>query len=98
MFYVNTHCNCKGYFGSVWTAVYRFWAHLILAPKLGKPGKKKFAKVNIDILCKYFSFLAYQRSVQLLYETLDKLIEALTAFTIRQSFSFVDRQTDKFKD
>ena len=36
--------------------------------------------------------------MQLLYETLDKLIEALAAFTIRQSFSFVDRQTDKLKD
>ena len=39
----------------------------------------------MDISCKYFSFLAYQRSVQLLYETLDTLIEALTAFTVRQS-------------
>ena len=34
-------------------------------------------KVNIGILCEYFSFLAYQRSVQLLYETLNTLIEAL---------------------
>ena len=34
-------------------------------------------KVNIDISCKYFSFLAYQRSVQLSYETLGILIEAL---------------------
>ena len=40
-------------------------------------------KVNIDILCKYFSFLTYQRSVQLLYETLDILIEVLTAFTVQ---------------
>ena len=28
-------------------------------------------KVKMDILWKYFSFLAYQRSVQLLYDTLD---------------------------
>ena len=45
---------------------------------------------------KHFSFLAYQRCVQLLYETLDTLIEALTAFTA--NLSFVDRQTDKSKD
>ena len=32
----------KGCFRSVLTAVYRFWAHLIWAPKLGKPGKKSF--------------------------------------------------------
>ena len=42
-------------------------------------------KVNMGILNKHFSFLAYQRSVQLLYETLDTLIAALTAFTVRQS-------------
>ena len=47
-------------------------------------------KVNKDISRKYFSFLAYQRSLQFLYETLDTLIETLTAFT--------DRQTDKSKD
>ena len=44
---------------------------LIWVPKLGKPGKKFHVKVNIDILCKYFSFLAYQGSVQLLYEKSD---------------------------
>ena len=33
----------------------------------------------------YFSFLAYQKSVQLLYETLNTLIEALATFTVRQS-------------
>ena len=54
-------------------------------------------KVNIDISCKCFSLLVYQRSVQLLHETLDTLIKALTAFTVRQ-FSFVGRQTDKSKD
>ena len=64
------------YFKPVWTAVYRFWVHL-------KLGKKRFVKVNIDISCKYFSFLVYQRSVQLLYETIGTLIEALTAFTVR---------------
>ena len=37
-------------------------------------------KINIDILCKYLFVLANQRSVQLLYEMLDTLIEALTAF------------------
>ena len=76
----------RGYFKSVWTAVYRFWVHLIWALKLGKTGKKVFCESkHMDISCKYFSFLAYQRSVQLLYETLDTLIEALTAFTVRQS-------------
>ena len=54
-------------------------------------------KVNIDISCKYFSSLAYQRSVQFLYEALDTLIEALTAFTVRR-LSFVDKQTDKSND
>ena len=38
----------------------------------------------------------HQRRVHLLYETLDTLIEALTAFTV--SLIFVDRQTDKSKD
>ena len=37
-------------------------------------------EVNIDISCKYLSFLACQRSV--LYETLDILIETLTAFAV----------------
>ena len=32
----------RGYFRSVWTAVYRFWAYLIWARKLGKPGKEDF--------------------------------------------------------
>ena len=53
-------------------------------------------RVNTDILCNYFPLLAYQRSVQLTYETLDTLIEALTAFT--DSLTFVDRQTEKSKD
>ena len=75
----------RGYFRPVWTAVYRFWARLTFAPKLGNPGKKNFVKVNIDILCKYFYFSAYQGSVKLLHETLDTLIEALTDFTVRQS-------------
>ena len=61
---------------------------------------KKIVKVNKDIWCKYFSVLAYQRSVQLLYETVDILIEALTAFTVRQLqlCRKIDRQTNKFKD
>ena len=46
----------------------------------------------MGILNKHFSFSAYQRSVQLLYETLDTLIEALTAFTVRQSQ--LGRETD----
>ena len=37
------------------------------------------------ISCEYFSFLAYQRSEQLLYEMLDTLIEPLAAFTVKQS-------------
>ena len=73
--------STRGYFRSIWTAVYQFWAHVIWEPKLGKPGEKNPCK---QILCKYFSFLAYQESVPLLYETLDTLIEALTAFTVRQ--------------
>ena len=71
-----------GYFRSTWTVVYWFWAHLIWVPKLGETGEK-IVQVNIDIWCKYFSVL-YQRSVQLLYEMLETLIEALTAFTVRQ--------------
>ena len=82
-----------GYFEPVWAAVYRFQTHLILSPKLGEPGKRFFVKVNMDILCKYFSFLAYQRSVQLLYETLDTSIDALIAFAIRQPQ--LCRQTDR---
>ena len=77
--------SSRGYFRSVWTVVYQFWAHLIWAPKLGKPRKKTSVKVNIDISCKYFSFLVYQRSAQLLHKMLDTLIEALTAFTVTQS-------------
>ena len=73
----------RGYFKSIWTAIYQFWAHLTWAPKTVKPGNFFFMKVNIDILLKYFSFSAYKRSVQLLYETLDILIEALTVFTVR---------------
>ena len=61
-------------------------------PKLGKPGKNSYMKVNIDNSCKYFSFVAYQRTVQLLYETLDTSIEDLTAFTVIQSYHC--RQTD----
>lgn len=53
-------------------------------------------RVNTEILCNYFPLLAYQGSVQLTYETLDTLIEALTAFT--DSLTFVDRQTEKSKD
>ena len=52
--------------------VYRFWAYLIWV-SLGK----NFVKVNTDILRKYFSFLAYQRSVQLLYETYSQTFLAL---------------------
>ena len=38
--------TARWYFRSVWAVVYRFWAHLIGAPKLGKPGKKIFVKVD----------------------------------------------------
>ena len=30
----------RGHFRSIWTVVYRFWAHLVWLPKLGMPGKK----------------------------------------------------------
>ena len=56
-----------------------------LGAKTGKPGEFFFVKVSIDILFKYFSFLAYKRKVQLLYEMLGTLIEALKTFTVRQS-------------
>ena len=36
-------------FRSIWAAVYQFWAHLIWAPKLGRPEKKRFVKMNIGI-------------------------------------------------
>ena len=73
------------YFRSIWTVIYQFWTHPTGTPKLNKPGKNFLVKVNIDISCKYFSFLAYQRTVQLLYEILDTLIADLTFFTVRQS-------------
>ena len=31
----------SGYFRSIWTTVYQFWAYLIWVPRLGKPVKKK---------------------------------------------------------
>ena len=48
-----------------------------------KKKKKTFVKVNIDISCKHFSFLTYQRSAQFLHETLDTLIETLRTFTVK---------------
>ena len=82
-----THLNIDTvniYIGVFWvrlnSGIYRFWAYLIWVSR-----GKKFVKVNTDILCKYFSFLAYQKSVQLLYETFDTLIEAITAFIVRHS-------------
>ena len=58
-------CINSRYFRSVWTGVYQFWVHLIWVPKLGKSLGNFFVcvKVNIDILCKYFSLLAYQRCI-----------------------------------
>ena len=56
---------------------------------------KKFCESK-HVSCKYFSFLTYQRSIEILYETLDTLIEALPAFTV--SLSFVHRQTNKSRD
>ena len=55
-----------------------------LGTKISYARGKKFVKVNIDTWCKSFSFLAHQRNVQFLYDTLDTLIEALGAFTVRQ--------------
>ena len=52
----NKKIAIREYFRSVWTAVHRFWAHLIWTPKLGKSEKKNFVKLNIDISCKYVSF------------------------------------------
>ena len=56
----NFYGEVRVYFRPVWTAVYRAWVHLILAPKLGKPGKELFVKGNIDVSCKCFSFLTFQ--------------------------------------
>ena len=78
----------RGYFRFDWAGVYRFWV-----PKLVKPEKKVFVKANIDIFRKYFSFLAYQRSVRLLYETLETLRKALRVFIVRHSY--LCRQTDR---
>ena len=61
-----------GLFGQQYTNC----GYIIWVPKV---REKFFLKVNIDILCKCFLFLAYQRSAQLLYETLYTSIEALTA-------------------
>ena len=47
-------------------------------------------KVNKDVSCIYFSFLAFQRGAQRLYETKDTLIKALIV-----SLSFIEKQTDK---
>ena len=55
-----------------------YMGHLIWKSKLCKPGKM-FCENKL----KYFSFLAYQRSLQILYEMLDMLIETLAAFTVR---------------
>ena len=54
-------------------------------------------KINIDTLCKCFSYVASQRSLQPLYEMLDPLIEALMVFTVRQC-NFVEGQAGKSKD
>ena len=63
--YFKNNISASGHFRSIWTAVYRFWAHLIWEPKLGKAGQKKLCERKL-ILCKQFSFLAYQKSVKLL--------------------------------
>ena len=52
---------------------------------------------NLHISCNYFPFLVCQRGVQLLYKTLDTLIEN-SAVLQSDSFGFVDRQTYKSKD
>ena len=73
----------KGFFALLESFFYRS-KKLGKTPKLSISGKKRFVKISIDISRKYFSFLASQRSVLLFYETLDTLIEALKAFTVRQ--------------
>ena len=42
-------------------------------------------KVDVEISCDYFSFLDFQRSAQVLYETLNSLVAALVTFTARKS-------------
>ena len=44
----------------------------------------------------YFSLIACQRSVQILYDMLEKLVALITF--VRQSQLCIDRQTDKCKD
>ena len=84
-------CNFKGYFRSFRVVVYQFWANLGIIFFF-------FVKVsNLHISCNYFPFLVCQRGVQLLYETLDTLIEN-SAVLQSDSFGFVDRQTYKSKD
>ena len=48
-----------------------------------RSGSSALHGVNLN-LKKIFSFLAYQRIVQILYETRDTLIEALTVLRVRQ--------------
>ena len=70
----------RWYFRFACTAEYRFWAYLIWARKLGKPVGKIFVKLNLDISCKYFSYLAFQKIVQLICETLDKFNRSFDSF------------------
>ena len=73
----------NGYFRTIWTVAYQFWAHLISVPQLGRPGFFLLFFFSggggrwkqTDFSSKYFPFLANQRSAQLLYETLDTLIK-----------------------
>ena len=58
--------------------------------------RKKIVKVNIDILCQYFSFLAYQRIVQLIWNV--RHINISFDSFYGHSLSFIDRQTGKSKD
>ena len=63
---------------------YTYFMHIQFGcPNKVSLGKILFVELNIDISCKCFSFLAYQGSVQLIYETLGTLIEAETVFTVR---------------
>ena len=68
----------RGYFRSIWTAVYQFWT-----PKLGKSGEKILGKVNTRYYV-YFSFLAYQRKTGI-YPFNPEAIDKTRLITIESS-------------
>ena len=83
-----------GYFRSVLTTVYRSWAHLIWAPKLGKPGKNLFCESK-HIWCKYI--FSIRKKLTTLIWNVKQINRSLGSF-YSHSLSFADGLTDKSKD